>query len=209
MLALSGLCHSAWEGVAQEASAFQARIDTVEAGPQPDGLGTGFAKGTTSLSFELGASVGLRVFGGEQEHDLALGTLAFGCYPFPTAGKGRWWRGNWEIKGEMFSGGQWSPEPDWLGGFNGHVRYNFATGTPLVPFIGIGGGLMATSIGPPDLGGNFQFNEQAVVGFHYFLKEDLAITVDCRGVHISSAGIYQPNQGVNTIFGFIGLTWLF
>jgi hypothetical protein len=72
-------------------------------------------------------------------------------------GKDHWYRGNWEVRGELFGGAQFSPENDWLVGLTPHLRYNFATGTRWIPFIDAGSGVMATSIGLPDLSGTLQF----------------------------------------------------
>jgi len=46
-----------------------------------------------------------------------------------------------------------------MAGFAPHLRYNFATGTRWIPYLEIGAGLSATSIGPTDLSHFFEFND--------------------------------------------------
>ena len=68
-------------------------------------------------------------------------------------------------------------------------------------------GVTATGIGPPDLSGTFEFNLQAGGGFHWFLKDNVALTAEARHVHWSCAGIHKPNLGLNGVIGFLGLTF--
>ena len=119
-------------------------------------------------------------------------------------GEGHWYRGNWELRGELFTGAQFSPDREWFVGFTPHLRYNFATGTRLIPFIDGGAGVTATSIGPPDLSGTFEFNLQAGGGALYFLSDHLALSVEARYVHWSCAGISDPNLGLNGVTGLLG-----
>ena len=102
-----------------------------------------------------------------------------------------------------------SPSPEWLVGLTPHLRYNFATGTPWIPFCDIGAGVSGTGIGPPDLSGTFEFNLQGGVGVHWFFKDNAAWTVEARYLHMSCAGISKPNTGLNGVTGLMGLTYFF
>jgi hypothetical protein len=124
-------------------------------------------------------------------------------------GEGHWYRGNWEVRGELFGGGQFSPTSDTLVGLTPHLRYNFATGTRWIPFADIGAGLSATSIGPPDLSGTFEFNLQANTGVHWFVRDKVALTFEVGYLHVSCAGIHDPNLGLNCVKGMAGITWFF
>ncbi len=84
-------------------------------------------------------------------------------------GQGHWYRGNLEGRLELFGGGQYSSETDWLVGLTHHLRYNFAIGTRWIPFFDVGAGVTATGIGPPDLSGTFEFNLQVGPGVHWFV----------------------------------------
>jgi opacity protein-like surface antigen len=67
----------------------------------------------------------------------------------------------------------------------------------------------ATSIGPPDLSGTFEFNLQAGGGIQWFVKDNIAISIEGRYVHWSCAGISNPNLGLNGATGFLGLAFFF
>jgi opacity protein-like surface antigen len=110
---------------------------------------------------------------------------------------------------ELFGGEQFSPRNEWVVGSTPHLRYNFATGTRWIPYIDGGAGVSATSIRKPDLGGVFEFNLQAAVGVQRFVTDNVAVTVQAGYLHLSSAHIYTPNDGVNCITGMAGVTFFF
>lgn len=174
-----------------------------------DGVGQGFRSSTHTFSVEAGVGMGIAACGSDQAHDLALTSLTYGHMLGPVLGEGHWYRGNFEWRVELFGGGQYSPTSEWLVGLTPHLRYNFATGTRWIPFLDGGAGVTATGIRRPDLGGTFQFNEQGGLGVHWFVRDNLALTGEVKYMHMSSAGIYTPNSGVNNVIGMIGMTWFF
>jgi hypothetical protein len=173
------------------------------------GIGEGFLPTAQTFGLELGVAPGIAAFGSQQAHDFALMSLSYGHMLGRVKGEGHWYRGNFEGRLELWGGGQYSPSSEWIIGLTPHLRYNFATGSRWVPFFDLGAGVTATGIGPPDLSGTFEFNLQATVGVHYFLRENLALTSDVRFLHISCAGIHQPNLGANNVAFMVGLTWFF
>jgi len=173
------------------------------------GVGEGFRSSVHSISFDLGASYGLAHFGSTQVHDLALASLTYGLMLDGPVSDGHWYRGNWELRFELFSGAQFSPNSAWLVGLTPHLRYNFATGTRWIPCFDVGAGVTATSIGLPDLSGTFQFNLQGGGGVQWFIRDNISFGVDVRYLHISCAGINTPNLGVNTIRGMLGASFYF
>jgi hypothetical protein len=174
-----------------------------------DAVGSGLRAGTKSASLSLGAHFGVPMLGGRESHDLALASLSLGRIWGSVRGREHWYRGNWEFRGELFAGSEYSPETEWVIGLTPHLRYNFATGTRWMPFIDLGAGVTATSIGPPDLSGIFEFNLQACVGTHWFLRPNLALTFEGRYLHLSCARLSDPNLGLNGAAGFIGLSYFF
>ena len=173
------------------------------------GIGEGFRPTTESLELGAGATYGLAAFGSHQAHDLALVSLSYGHMLDDPWGEGHWYHGNLELRVELFTGAQFSPTSEWFVGLTPHLRYNFATGTRWVPFCDGGAGVTATSIGPPDLGGTFEFNLQGGGGLYWFIKDNLALTLEAHYVHWSCAGIRKPNFGLNGINGLLGLTCFF
>jgi len=185
---------------------------SIEAAPAQiwqKGIGEGFRSTVESIGVSAGATYGVAVLGGHQAHDLALISLSYGHMLGPVKGEGHWYRGNWELRAELFTGAEFSPDREWFVGLAPHLRYNFATGTRWIPFVDGGAGVTATGIGPPDLSGTFEFNLQASGGVQWFLTDHLALSVEARYVHWSCAGISSPNLGLNGVSGLLGFAWFF
>ncbi len=174
-----------------------------------ENVGDGFRSSVQTFSIETAVALGVQAFGGQQVHDLALLSLSYGHMLGSVVGGDHWYRGNWEARAELFSGGQFSPETDPLVGLTPHLRYNFAAGTRWVPFADLGAGVTASGIEGPDQSGTFEFNLQANIGAHYFVRDNLAFTSEVGYLHFSYAGLHDPNLGVNTIKSAIGLTRFF
>jgi lipid A 3-O-deacylase len=172
-------------------------------------VGDGFRLDAQTLSLQAGPVAGLAVFGSRQEHDLTLLSVSYGHMLSGLVSKDHWYRGNWELRQELFGGAQVSPTRDWLIGLTPHLRYNFATGTRWVPYADGGAGVSATGIGHPDLSGTFEFNLQASTGVYWFVKDNVALNFEGGFLHLSCAGINTPNQGLNGIKAMFGITWFF
>jgi len=170
---------------------------------------TGFSGSAQTFTVAPAGVLGFVAFGGREAHDLGLLSVSYGHMLGGVGGAGRWYHGNWELRAELFGGAQVSGEPEWLVGLTPHLRYNFVSGTSFIPFVDAGAGVSATSIGPPDLSGTFEFNIQAGVGTHYLLSKTLALTLEARVLHMSCAGIHKPNQGINGLMGVLGVTCVF
>jgi len=179
----------------------------LEASPEriwENGMGEGFRPSAQSITVSAGATYGFKAFNGRQEHDLALTSITYGHVLGHTVGQDHWWRGNFEGRLELFTGAQFSPSSEWLVGLTPHLRYNFATATRWIPFVDAGAGVTGTSIGAPDLSGTFEFNLQGGGGIQWFVKDNMAISVEARYVHFSNAGIRDPDHGLNGVTGLIG-----
>ncbi len=55
----------------------------------------------------------------------------------------------------------------------------------------------------------FNFDEYAGLGLHYFFTKKLALTLEYRYRHISNAGIKEPNDGIGTNIGLCGISYFF
>lgn len=174
-----------------------------------NGVGAGFRPAVQHVGVVAGAGPGMRILGSSVAHDLALAGLSYGRIWGDVKGEGRFYRGNWEWRTELFGGGQIHPKEEYLVGLSPHVRYNFATGTRIVPFVDVGAGVTATDIGGPDLSGAFQFNLQAGAGVNWFLRDNMALSLEYRYLHLSNARISTPNLGVNTSLFLAGISWFF
>ena len=205
MLAIGLRGTEAQEPVAIAPSAIGSQTNRIWLG----GVGEGFERGAQSFTVQFGAAAGFAAFGSQQAHDLALASVSYGRILGPLHWEDRWFRGNLEARLELFGGAQFSPDRAWLVGLTPHLRYVFATGTRWMPFLDGGFGVSATGIGLPDLSSVFEFNVQGAGGCYWFLRDDLALTIEARYLHMSCAGISHPNYGVNSVTGMLGLTWFF
>src|SRR5690348_5807698 len=209
-LATAGLVQAADTSAAAPASQEPgASLEPAKSSLWENGVGEGFRSSVQTLTVQAGASQGVAILGGLQRHDLALLSLSYGHMLSHTIGLEHFYQGNWELRGELFGGAEFSPSREWVVGLAPHLRYNFATGTRWVPYIDGGAGVTATSIGPPDLSNTFEFNLQATVGTHWFIRDSTALTVEVRYLHMSCAGISDPNRGLNGVLGMVGLTFFF
>jgi opacity protein-like surface antigen len=172
-------------------------------------VGSGLSKGTTEVGLLLGMSIPWSLYANATAHDLALTKLLAGYVLSDVLAKDHWFRGQWEMVGELFGGGQYNPQSHYLYGVTSLLRYEFVTGTRFVPFCDAGIGATSTDIGLPDLGGNFQFNDQAGVGVHWFFRNNLALTLQYRVIHFSNGGLASPNHGVNTTLLSGGVSYFF
>lgn len=66
---------------------------------------------------------------------MGLASVSYGSILGPARGEGHWYHGNWEFQLELFAGAQFNQGQNWIVGLTPHVRYGFATGTCLIPFV--------------------------------------------------------------------------
>jgi len=168
-----------------------------------------FAHRDRTLEFNGMVGIGEDAFGGEEPHDLVLGSFQMGYILTDRLALGRMYRGSLELTGQVWGGGQVSPESAYVVGIMPGLRYHADFGFAWVPYVGIGAGVLLTDIGEPDLSGKFQFNQQYAIGTHWFFKEDWALNLEYRLMHISNARIKEPNLGVNDHMAVVGLLYRF
>lgn len=174
-----------------------------------DGLESSLRKGAEEVGLALGAGIGMDTFGSTRAHDLVLGRLHYGRVLTDVIEGQGYLRGNLEGRVEFLGGGQYHPDSSYLIALTPVLRYNFVTGSRWMPFVDAGAGVSLTDIGRPDLSTTFEFNLQAGAGLNYFLRQNLALTLQYRYLHMSNAGIEKPNRGVDANVFSTGLTWFF
>ena len=82
-------------------------------------------------------------------------------------------------------------------------------GSKIQPYFKGGVGVVYITQHTREQGTQFNFNEYAGIGMHYFFKKNLALTAEFRWRHLSNAGIDSPNSGINTNYGICGISYLF
>jgi hypothetical protein len=172
-------------------------------------VGNGFRKNTLDAGLGLGAGFGMRAAGSTRHHDLVLSTAHWGWVFTGVLFDDHWYRGNLEVLGEVFAGAQVHPSDRYVFGLVPALRYNLATGTRWVPFLEGGTGLSYTNIREPDLSTRFQFLSHGGAGVHCFVSHNKALLFRYFWLHLSNAGIEEPNKGVNTQMFMLGLSWFY
>ena len=167
-----------------------------------------FRKGTWNVGVEFMPTWGTHNLGGSTSaHDLITTGIRGGRIMTERLGGERWYAGNLECYGLLFSGYEISPDNGYLMGLNPGLRYYVDTDTRWVPYIDVNAGISLSDIGEPDLGGKFQFNEQIGLGLLCRIRERLTLNVGYRFLHVSNAGIQEPNNGINGHMVVFGFNW--
>jgi lipid A 3-O-deacylase len=122
-------------------------------------------------------------------------------------GGNSWYRGNFELVIEGSFLYSFEPKDGIAGGITSLIRYNFLAGNRLVPFVQIGGGILALDFDLRNQSDGFSFTVQPGLGMHYFVSERTALTAEWRLHHISNAGIHENNFGINSSLVLFGVTF--
>jgi hypothetical protein len=84
-------------------------------------------------------------------------------------------------------------------GFNPlNLKWNFATRGRVVPYLELSGGTLFTTKDVPTSTDRINFTSGIALGTH-FLNESRNWSVEVRYMHISNAGLSDPNPGINTV----------
>jgi hypothetical protein len=111
---------------------------------------------------------------------------------------------------EPFASYVFSPHNNAEAGTNFLLKIGFLPETSnFQPYFKGGVGLIYISQHLREQSTQFNFNEPAAVGAHFFFRKNLALTLEYRFRHLSNSGMKSPNHGVNTNFGLCGLSYLF
>ncbi len=85
-----------------------------------------------------------------------------------------------------------------------NLKWLFATRGDVAPYFELSGGTLFTSHEVPPGTSTVNFTSGATVGVH-FLGEERNWSVEVRYMHISNAGLTNPNPGVNTVQVRVGI----
>ena len=85
-----------------------------------------------------------------------------------------------------------------------NLKWLFATRGDVAPYFELTGGTLFTSHEVPPGTSTVNFTSGATVGVH-FLGEERNWSLEVRYMHISNAGLTNPNPGVNTVQVRVGI----
>jgi len=86
------------------------------------------------------------------------------------------------------------------------LKWNFATRGSISPFLELNGGVLFTSHDVPTGTSQTNFTSAAAFGTH-ILGEKYNWSLEVRYMHISNAGLANPNPGINTVQFAIGFSF--
>ena len=102
-----------------------------------------------------------------------------------------------------------NPTTDVEIGSNFLVEYAFPLHKRLQPYIKGGLGFVYMTQHVEEQGTQWNFLPQGSVGFHLYLKEDVALSCEYRHRHLSNASIKSPNKGIDAKLYLAGITFFF
>ena len=85
-------------------------------------------------------------------------------------------------------------------------KWAFDTRGAVVPYFEIGGGTLFTNTQVPAGTSRVNFTTSGALGLH-FLRSKRNFSTEVRFMHISNAGLANPNPGINTVQLRLGFGW--
>jgi lipid A 3-O-deacylase len=131
----------------------------------------------------------------------------FGWFLSDEVGKDSWYQGRHELLLELpyhmavDHGGR-----SMVGGY-ALGSWKFTGLTHTAPYVFAGGGPLYVDLGLPTMGTKLCFSYQGGTGLQYFLKNNLALTLEYRYHHISNAGTGHPNEPLNSSKFLLGMSF--
>lgn len=111
---------------------------------------------------------------------------------------------------EPFLGLISSPDSDFEMGTSFFFKFGLLPQTSKIqPYIKAGVGFDYMTLHTREQGTQFNFISTGAVGAHIFFKENVALTLEGRYRHLSNASIDDPNSGINTYWGTVGILYKF
>jgi opacity protein-like surface antigen len=89
------------------------------------------------------------------------------------------------------------------------LKYNIRTRTDFTPYLELGGGGSYSSTRTGSLGSRFNFSLQAGGGLQYALSDRHALSFAWIYQHLSNAGMYHANPGLNAGLFLLGFSMFY
>jgi lipid A 3-O-deacylase len=170
-----------------------------------------FGFGKQSLGLSGGYGLALPVGGTDapelEDIEFVYVTPRWGIGITDPLGGRSWYRGNFELLLEGTFLYMLEPKSGIAGGLAPGVRYNFLTGTRIIPFLQVGVGFIALDADLARQSDGLNFIVQSGLGLHYFITQRTALTGEWRFHHISNASIHDKNAGINSSLFMLGVTY--
>ncbi len=143
------------------------------------------------------------------QYNLRIGWLLNSPSP-----QGGFFAGSWELLGEISTSLVFHGAGNYLIGPSIGLRYNFVQpGARLIPYFMIAGGIVYNDVykdrNQHDIGNNVEFNPKACIGLQYLLGPKWALSMEGMYQHISNANMNDRNSGINSLGGYLGVSYFF
>jgi lipid A 3-O-deacylase len=182
-----------------------------DAPDQPGGYDSAFGFGKQSLGISVGHGLALPVGGTDapqlEDIQFVYVTPRWGVGISDPVGGRSWYRGNFELLLEGTFLYIFEPKRGIAGGIAPTLRYNFLTGSRIIPFLQAGIGFIALDADLRRQADGLNFILQSGLGLHYFISQRTALTGEWRFHHISNASIHDRNAGINSSLFMLGVTF--
>ncbi len=155
-----------------------------------------------------GYGITMRGFGATRTEVQTVDAIGrFGYFLSDEVGKG-WYRGRHELLVELPVHLAVDPQTRVMtGGYLlGSWKFTGLKEERLYPYVFAGGGVLYVDLGLPTMGSRLDFSYQGGTGIQYLIRNDLAVTAECRYHHISNAGTASPNEPLNSIKILFGIS---
>jgi hypothetical protein len=170
-----------------------------------------FHDGSRHFALALAQGTGLGIWGSEHRdaEDVRFAGLIprWGVGLSDPLAEGAFYHGNLELLIEGALLFAYGPHGGWMGGANAVLRYNLLGWGRVVPFLEVGAGVAYLDLGLDSQSDGLGFTPQGGLGLHWVLSERAALTVAWRLHHVSNAGLYDDNVGINDSLLLVGVSW--
>jgi len=153
------------------------------------------------------AGYGVRLWEHNRDIDIAQGVVHV-AFPLTRPIGRSWYRGVLDYKVELQGGVLTTFEDrEFVGLSPIGLRYNFTAAGKLVPYVEVVLGVSYFNVPRYVQGTTFNFIENAGIGAQYFIRPDIALNAQFRFMHLSNAGIREPNEGINEGYLLVGVSF--
>jgi len=174
-----------------------------------------YAKGRMSLQLVSGALFSLTCLPEDSPvFNYAMTNLRLGWMLTSPGPRDSVLRGSWEGLVEITNSIIFKGFGNYIGGITGLLRYNFVQPDwKLVPYVQAGVGVVYNDAYKDNtqqaIGQAIEFTPQFSLGFHYLIAGNWSIDAEGMFHHISNANMAKRNRSINSLGGFLGVTYRF
>jgi lipid A 3-O-deacylase len=101
------------------------------------------------------------------------------------------------------------PEDDIEAGIGIGLQYQYPVTTFFSLYVNAATGPFYVSVDTTDQADGFIFSNHVGAGAYFFLNKNTAVNAGYRFRHMSNANTHEPNGGIDSHFGVIGVSWFY